>query len=327
MINEYGQNSINKQTGRLDWIDIAKGIGILTMVLGHNIVSLQPIIFSFHMPLFFILAGYTIKKVNKEGILKATIKDFRRLIIPCIITRLIIFLGNVLINQNNIIQEIKVFMLSLVWGNHNGTLFGIGVPSIGRIWFLPALFWSKLIFRILMNRFAEKSRVIIILLFSFISMFMGMKGIILPQNFDMIFLCILFIEIGYQIKSVDLKKINSLIYIGLFGVWTYCCCVRNIWISMNMRSYPGYGLCVVVAISGCFCVFRFSIAIEKMKLSKVLMYFGVNSLILLCIQTISPYFFTSSNSFQRCLDMLLECLLVVCYVFIKNKIKSVILKN
>lgn len=42
-----------------NWIDIAKGIGIILVVIGHTIGSqrVNDIIYTFHMPLFFIL-GY-----------------------------------------------------------------------------------------------------------------------------------------------------------------------------------------------------------------------------------------------------------------------------
>lgn len=46
---------------RLNYIDAAKGIGILLVVLGHHIQGKPELIhwiYSFHMPLFFILTGY-----------------------------------------------------------------------------------------------------------------------------------------------------------------------------------------------------------------------------------------------------------------------------
>lgn len=45
---------------RIEYIDIAKGIGILLMVIGH-MVSIFPIrqfIFQFHMPMFLIFSGF-----------------------------------------------------------------------------------------------------------------------------------------------------------------------------------------------------------------------------------------------------------------------------
>ena len=45
---------------REHYIDIAKGIGIYFIVLGHSVGNshfLHPYLYSFHVPLFFILSG------------------------------------------------------------------------------------------------------------------------------------------------------------------------------------------------------------------------------------------------------------------------------
>ena len=49
--------------GRIGWIDVAKGIAILLMVIGHMEVGpyVRGLILTFHMPLFMILNGYLIK--------------------------------------------------------------------------------------------------------------------------------------------------------------------------------------------------------------------------------------------------------------------------
>ncbi|MBQ8345321.1 MAG: acyltransferase family protein, partial [Clostridia bacterium] len=56
-----------KENGRISWIDIAKGIAILLVLLGHTICPtwMSVYIYSFHMPLLFVLSGYTLKL--KEG--------------------------------------------------------------------------------------------------------------------------------------------------------------------------------------------------------------------------------------------------------------------
>src|ERR1044071_3831642 len=50
---------------RIGYLDIARGIGILLVVLGHNdfeVISVfaRQVIYSFHIPLFFFLSGYFI---------------------------------------------------------------------------------------------------------------------------------------------------------------------------------------------------------------------------------------------------------------------------
>lgn len=71
-------------------IDIAKGITIILMILGHfnslwNTVIFY-MIFSFHMPLFFIFSGYFYKpKTNREFFTNG----YNRLLKPYIITAII----------------------------------------------------------------------------------------------------------------------------------------------------------------------------------------------------------------------------------------------
>lgn len=45
---------------RIEWVDLAKGIAILAVITGHETSGfIKFLIFSFHMPIFFILSGYT----------------------------------------------------------------------------------------------------------------------------------------------------------------------------------------------------------------------------------------------------------------------------
>ena len=286
------------------------------MLVGHNSRTLTPIIYSFHMPLFFVLAGYTIK--IKHNCRQTIYKDFKRLIVPCIITKILISFGNCLIYQASISQEIINIIKSLIWGNHYGDLFGIEFPSIGRIWFLDALFWTRILYRLSLKYIEEKKRLPVFSMLSIISMLLGTYNIVLPQNMDMIFICLFFVEVGHIMKEYDLFKIPWYIFVCIFTIWTYLSISKEIWISMNMRMYPGYGLCILVALVGCICVFMFSRAIEKTFFSKILIFYGKNSLILLVMQALSANFFIAHNNTQKVLDMLIECTIVIAFVYIKE---------
>lgn len=48
-------------TTRVEWIDLLRSMGLLLVILGHvkNVpVEVKLAIYSFHMPLFFVLSGY-----------------------------------------------------------------------------------------------------------------------------------------------------------------------------------------------------------------------------------------------------------------------------
>ena len=58
---------------RINWIDIAKGITIILVIIGHLNVKWFPKldivineIYTFHMPLFFMLSGLTLKIKDEE---------------------------------------------------------------------------------------------------------------------------------------------------------------------------------------------------------------------------------------------------------------------
>lgn len=50
----------DKTSNRIDWIDRAKYLGILLVLLGHTDCpeAMKQSIYMFHMPLFFIISGY-----------------------------------------------------------------------------------------------------------------------------------------------------------------------------------------------------------------------------------------------------------------------------
>jgi fucose 4-O-acetylase-like acetyltransferase len=89
---------IHKATNTLDWVLIAKGIGILLVVIGHFNPESSPaywtntrnVIYSFHMPLFFLLSGYlyTHGKYTYQQLLTNKIK---RLIYPFVSIALLFF--------------------------------------------------------------------------------------------------------------------------------------------------------------------------------------------------------------------------------------------
>ena len=62
-------------------IDIAKGIAIFLVIIGHqyDLPEISHFIYSFHMPLFFILGGYFF---HKKKIKTDVLSNVRRLIFP-----------------------------------------------------------------------------------------------------------------------------------------------------------------------------------------------------------------------------------------------------
>ena len=82
----------NKKIKREEWADIAKGLGILSVILGHmGVEQINCIVYTYHLPVFFILSGYFMKKKDDSTCL--LIKS-RTLLLPYFFTCILICIGD-----------------------------------------------------------------------------------------------------------------------------------------------------------------------------------------------------------------------------------------
>jgi fucose 4-O-acetylase-like acetyltransferase len=90
-------------------IDFIKSIGILLVVLGHINSPFGKFIYSFHMPLFFIISGAFILGNNNLNQLH---KDIVKLIVP---TLVFFIIGYFVTSAKNLYldREIENFLISL----------------------------------------------------------------------------------------------------------------------------------------------------------------------------------------------------------------------
>lgn len=110
MANNIFVHDFKIKMERTQWADLTKGIAILLVILGHSYIpapSLCKLIFTFHMPLFFIIAGYFFnfkKYENNFGILLK--KSAQRLLIPYTVSAFI------LMSYHNVFRSIVSYIYS-----------------------------------------------------------------------------------------------------------------------------------------------------------------------------------------------------------------------
>ena len=133
---------------RIDWIDTAKGLCMILVIVGHTLPYgnlMRNFIFSFHMPAFFFLTGYTARRPDTwQGFARRVRKDFVALIVPVLG---VVQVFNVLLNfflsddrsLTNLWDIARYNAITLFWASGNPA---DGIPSCGMPWFLFALFWG-----------------------------------------------------------------------------------------------------------------------------------------------------------------------------------------
>jgi fucose 4-O-acetylase-like acetyltransferase len=274
-----------------------KGIAILLMVLGHSLPNstigdyMRGFIYSFHMPLFFLISGYFYRKRSVFDQIK---KDFYGLILPYMIfCFLLMFYGLFQDLYGNITfphETIKWFKISF-YGSYNPNV-QLG-NWIGPIWFLLGLFWCKTVFNFLYSENENKNIVLFVFLPIIISYLFKYLYITLYVLQGLT--SIIFYHIGYLARKNNLlnKKYSELTVLLLFIIWIYCIFFSRI--DMQSSHYDNFIINVIGAVSGTYFVYL-SIKYIEIKISlimRILIYFGKYSLIVLCFHsldyTINPF--------------------------------------
>ena len=125
---------------RLEYLDVAKGLGILCVVIGHEFIPmiLSDWIYSFHMPLFFIVSGYFCSKREFGEVIA---KGWKRLLLPILVTTIVANIGMTFIFFRSgewLGPSVSSWIFSVV--TFNGEFDVVG------LWFVWALFWGKIYF-------------------------------------------------------------------------------------------------------------------------------------------------------------------------------------
>lgn len=144
---------------RENWVDAIRGFAIICMVLGHitrlfipewgNIFSfICFLIWSFHMPLFFLIGGYVYKPVQRDRLASALLEKTIDLLVPAIVFEIGLF----------VIESTKI---------SEGGVLNCFVDTINTDWFL-LVFWFVSIVMLLITSMGISLKIFFLVCFSLI---------------------------------------------------------------------------------------------------------------------------------------------------------------
>lgn len=202
------------------------------------------------------------------------IKKFKSLIIPYFTFGSTIILLGLLI-EHSLTGEIKSYILFLITG--------VGLDAL---WFLPALFISELLFKILNSKIKNKYFLFVTLIIFFL---IGLLGKNIYSNMILItiyrsFIGLGFFSMGYYVfKYIDdvtlsYPIITTTIVFNFFLSQINRCV--DLW-SLNFNNYFLYFFCSALGSLSMIFIFKKCIHIYN---NKTLIFFGKNSLIIMATQ-------------------------------------------
>lgn len=218
---------------RNQWIDIAKGITIILMVLGHSSLP-KPIsnfIWSFHMPLFFIASGWM---TNWE---KYSFTDFTK--------RKIKSLGIPFLCYSAIV----LFWRELAFGGGITTWLQMGWDGYA-LWFIPVLFFALINARaicLMTNKFMRYAIVVGFIAFGYALCY---NNIILPWTLSTVPYAVFLVLAGSVLRrfqqEVETPRwwvllLCTAITIGISHYWRLDLCCNQIlpFIPLAIAAFTG----------------------------------------------------------------------------------------
>lgn len=285
--------SFSKASSRLTFLDIAKGITIILMIIGHchYVIAeqhfLECSINGFHMPMFFIIAGITTwisesKSQTPIPFLQIVKKKALALLVPYFIAG---FISILMLAASNA----SYYIATLFFGFAGEMEFNFP------LWFLPALFLSDLIFSVLIRLCHKEPKAMLFMwsiAFTIIGYYFVKVNHLLPWNLDIalfsqVFLCVGFLSapflVKFAAKNHSVKQILIVCSIFAAVLTVYLLTVTHNTVNLNGRSLGNVPLFFLDAFLGSFATLILSILLSKIKyLSNAISFIGKHSLDILC---------------------------------------------
>jgi len=269
---------------RQQWIDIAKGLGIITVAAGHSGSSSAYFLYWFHMPLFFIISGYLFKPLEDWlSVFNWSVKRTCQLLLPYLsfLAMIVIveyYLGNKNLDYHKIADSFAFNFYP--GGRYTGGFYVI-------FWFVTCLYATQIVFALLHKAFRSSGICLVIIGIAFLLAHYAPFIVLtnqyrIPWNIDVALFTLTYYAFGFFARDV-LKNLNArisaasiavtaaLILCGAMGLFKYS-------INLKYGTYDNLILDLTIPIVISIALFAVSQKLASHKASDVLALLGKYSL-------------------------------------------------
>ena len=267
---------------RIAWLDQLKGFGIILMIYGHNFPVLEEYIYSFHMPLFFIIAGI----FHPKNITVSTIKKrVRQILLPYFLWSFILFgfwlfIGRKFGESANLDLSITKNFIGIFFAQGDINYMNWGIP----MWFLPTIFLTFLLFGLILkikNKFLQYSVLVTSIVFGFL--IANFSKVYLLWSLDVALVSLFFYSFGFYakdiIKSNKKKSVLSLLILGVIHL------AVSLFLLQKIDMYRStYGNEILFLLNSLVGFLFWGSLFKKFLLLKFLVFLGKNTIPILALQ-------------------------------------------
>ena len=235
------------QSNRLEWLDIAKGIAIILMVIGHSSIPQigSNFIFAFHMPLFFIASGW-VSNYQKSSFKRFIEKKWSSLLIPFFYYSGIVM---VLMQCIGILDVGHLFMHG--WGGY-------------ALWFIPVLFTASVVVRAAFYLPDVWHRRVIMLGLFFLGLFLSCHGISLPWQLSNVPYASFLVMTGNELAKCNKRLETPARYWDILLLALCTLTISYFWrLDMAFNLITPIIPLTIGALMGTWMIFRLSMWLER----------------------------------------------------------------
>lgn len=276
------------------YMTIAKGIGIILVVVGHSSTSIKILnfIYLFHMPLFFFISGYFFKDKYTLSPWEYIKKRILGLYVPFISFELFALFFHNLFLQWRIYNEGETAQYTLrdfiAIAQHVISFNHTQIMTF-TFWFLPCLFMVSLMFLGIniisakAGRFAELSKVLMVSSVSFLGFLLIKFNVVLNWSFRTAMVALTLFYLGYLYSRYEKKVVDH------FAIGAVCTVILLIGmrsrIDMSMDVYINPAFFYLNAIAGIYLTLYVSkLLCYKYSGLRFLTYCGEQTIIIMAFQ-------------------------------------------
>lgn len=295
---------------RLQWLDIAKGLTIILMVLGHTSIPefASRFIWAFHMPLFFIASGWTTNQ-KKKNLVVFTCHKFRTIMIPFFVYSAIVLTIEKIALGGAIFQN----WLEKGWQGY-------------ALWFIPVLFLSSILGKLIYLVNNRYCRYLLMVILVIIGASLRYFKIEVPWTLCSVPYACFLILLGTELRQLQ-SYINTPRWWLLIGGFVVTVVISHFW-KMDMawnNILPVLPL-TIGAVAGTLMMFSLSAYIEKYSVyaTKLLSKIGQETFVVVAFSQIIMMVMIQYTSWSSLIRYLILAVSLVSIVVIKNFIKKLL---
>lgn len=242
------------KTEHVEWIDVCKGIGILTVVVGHAWTAPHTYIFWFHIPLFFFISGYLYKPGRPAGSLLR--KKAYHLLLPYLSFLLLI----------TVLGYAKDVALWLHQGGDppfSDWIRALGYKLwggryVGAFWFVTCLFFTQQVYNVL-HRWTMRKAYLLhgLVLFAYAvamleSRYLSAKSF--PWSIDIVAMALPFYHLGHIASQTKVKMVLVTVFSAIIVAGAVVVDRENL-LNLEFDMYLArYGVPLVSVVLAVACI-------------------------------------------------------------------------